>query len=291
MKKLLTLFGVVSFLQVAALNVVACTDPTSNSDNKPKPDASKPVLTQEIFDEFFNNDPTVNYTGAYVFNDGDEIGDWLSVTGSFLGKLAVETLYKDFSDKYTNNDFAFLTGSFNNSSIIFKTNETATVKMQIPFRTTSQENDQLNRTLNFTFNFKQTSKMTGTELLEEIFNVYFIWYFLRNNPTEINTSRSEDEEKYTAWVGKNEGLFSQNELEEFNEHASKISYLTDAYSERMQEDSKTDSLLKDIDVEILDCQDHKVIDGVKYYKIKVKLFLKSNHGILIEKEFIDRGDE
>ncbi|ATX70675.1 hypothetical protein [Spiroplasma clarkii] len=270
---------------------MACTDPTSNSDNKPKPDANKPVLTQEIFDEFFNNDPTVNYTGAYVFNDGDKFDDWTSVTSIFLRKIAIETLYKDFSDKYTNNDFAFLTGSFNNSSIIFKTSEMITIKISIPFRTTSQKDEGKNDTLNFTFNFKQTNKMMGTELLEEIFSAYFTRYFFRNNSTEINTSRTEDEERYTAWGGPNFALFSQSELEEFNEHASKISYLTDAYSERMQSDSNDNLLLKDIDVEILDCQDHKEIDGVKYYKIKAKLFLKSNPEIFIEKEFIDRGYE
>ncbi|ARU91238.1 hypothetical protein SCLARK_00556 [Spiroplasma clarkii] len=291
MKKLLTLFGVLSFLQVAALNVVACTDPTSNSDNKPKPDANKPVLTQEIFDEFFNNDPTVNYTGAYVFNDGDEIGDWLTVSGTFLSKLAVATLYKDFSDKYTNNDFAFVTGSFNDGSIIFKTNEMVTIKTSTPFRTTSQKDEEMNRRLSFTFNFKQTNNMTGVELLEEIFNSYFTLYFFRNNPTEINTSRNKYEEYYTAWGGPTYSVFSESELESYSNQISKINYLANAYFERMNEDRKTNSLLQDIDVKILDLHDHKVVDSIKYYKIKAKLFLKSNPEIFIEKEFIDRGYE
>ncbi|ARU91389.1 hypothetical protein SCLARK_00742 [Spiroplasma clarkii] len=286
MKKLLILFGVICFSQIGALNVVACTDPVENPDNE-----EKPVLTQEIFDEFFDNDPTVNYTGAYVFNNGDEIGDWLTVSGTFLSKLAVATLYKDFSDKYTNNDFAFVTGSFNDSSIIFKTNEMVTIKTSTPCRTTSQKDEYMNRTLSFTFNFKQTNNMTGIELLEEIFNSYFTLYFFRNNPTEINTSRNKYEEDYTAWGGPTYSAFSQSELESYPDQISKINYLTNAYFERMNEDRKTNSLLQDIDVKILDLHNHKVVDSIKYYKIKAKLFLKSNPEFFIEKEFIDRGYE
>ncbi|ARU91239.1 hypothetical protein SCLARK_00557 [Spiroplasma clarkii] len=285
MKKLLTLFGVICFSQIGALNVVACTDPVENPDNE-----EKPILTQEIFDEFFDNDPTVNYTGAYVFNDGDKFDDWKSITNSFLSKLAIENLYKDLNDKYTNNDFAFLTGLIEDNQLAFQNNEVITIKTSMGLRTTSQKDSGMNRGLNFTFNFKQTNKMTGTELLEEIFNNYFTVYSFRNNPTKINTSWNEDEERYTEW-GWETGLFSSSKLEEFSNQIDKVSYLTNAYSERMEEDSKTDSLLNDIDVEILDCQYHKEVDGVKYYKIKAKLFLKSNHGISIIKEFIDRDDE
>ncbi|ARU91390.1 hypothetical protein SCLARK_00743 [Spiroplasma clarkii] len=285
MKKLLTLFGVICFSQIGALNVVACTDPVENPNNE-----EKPVLTQEIFDEFFDNDPTVNYTGAYVFNDGNKFDDWTSVTSIFLRKIAIETLYKELSNNYTNNDFAFLTGSFDDNSIIFKTNEMITIRISMPFRTTSQKDEKKNDTLNFTLNFKQTNKMTGTELLEEIFNAYFTRYFFRNNPTEINTSRTEDEERYTAWGAPNFALFSQSELEELQDNpTSKVEYLTNAYYGRMEADSEIDSLLNNINVKILDCQDYKEIGGVKYYKIKAKLFLESSPEIFIEKEFIDWG--